>query len=30
MNNVVKLYSDCFDSNKETYDEEGQNEKKMA
>ena len=30
MNNVVKLYSDCFDSNKETYDEEGQNEKKRA
>ena len=28
MNNIVKLYSDCFDSNEETYDEEGQNEKK--
>ena len=28
MNNIVKLYSDCFDSNEETYDEEGYNEKK--
>ena len=27
MNNVVKIYSDYFDSYEETYDEEGSNEK---
>ena len=27
MNNVVKLYGDCFDSYEENYDEEGSNEK---